>query len=704
MLALWAERVHIDFEGQSAADIGDVGACLYSEHPTTRPTALTFCVDRDAPETLTYEWFNEGAPLHPRLYALAANPNVLLYAHNAIFENKFWNDHMVKLGYPPIPTERWRCTMAKALRHSLSGSLEDAANMLNLDYRKDTGVGKASMRLTAKPKCYWCECGKFFTDLKKPCCAGADSTPEFYTPATAKKYFDQMYDYNAVDVIVERELDDELADLSEDEQEVWFIDQHMNLEGVLLDIPAIRRALHFIDRWRGAFPQEFYARIGLKPTQRQKLKELLATKYGFAIRNTQAETLQPLLDYAEIHDDVRYILQGIIDTNKTSLAKYAEMIRRSDVNGLTRELLRYYGAHTGRWSGQGIQLHNMPRPDWSTDFIVRCMMNFSYETFAFIFGGDVTKALSHALRGMIIPPPGQRVLVADFMQIEARVLAWLSGQQDVLDLFASGEDLYCRNASILYGRPITKKDKKERTVGKVMDLASGYQGGIAGYDNFGRKYGVDWRVVKSTVMSKATDKELDLADVDYRMYTKNNSYPVPRDVGIVMDIVKQRWRESNPKTVQLWGDIENGAIRAVHSKKPVPVGKITWFTHGKFLYCRLPSGRSIAYLYPKVAEGKRGKLTLSYISARYGRTSTYGGSLVENIVQAISRDLLKDAIKRVSKTRLRVRLSVHDENIGFGYAEDLPEFIARMKELPQEWAQGIPIGVEGWEGPRYGKE
>jgi DNA polymerase len=328
----------------------------------------------------------------------------------------------------------------------------------------------------------------------------------------------------------------------------------------------------------------------------------------------------------------------------------------------------------------------------------------------------VTDALSTATRGMVIPREGNRLIVGDLKQMEARVLCWLAGQGWKLDLYCEGIDLYCHAATPIFGREILKSDKAERQVGKVSELALGYGGGIGAYAKMAEGYKVDLNIIYHLLWKTASPYEMEAAEVSYILYLKrcktNKVDPVSQPIAFVSDLVKQRWRKKNPEVVSFWGELDNAAIEAVQRKKPVKVGGdgipiVTFFMHKQFLFCRLPSGRDIAYPYPRVHEGERGGIRLEYMvndKTRGGwtRDSTYGGKLSENITQAVQRDILSEAMVRLDQKGYDLVLHVHDEIVAdtaFGSVEDFEKV---MSESPI-WADGLPIGVDAWFGSRYDK-
>lgn len=301
--------------------------------------------------------------------------------------------------------------------------------------------------------------------------------------------------------------------------------------------------------------------------------------------------------------------------------------------------------------------------------------------FSLLYGSPMA-VLSSCLRGFLRAAPGKILIAADYIAIEARGVAWLAGQEDVLDVFRSGQDIYLHAATKIYGREITKADKPERQIGKVATLALGYQGGVGAFQTMARAYGIK------------------VADAD-------------------ADRIKVAWREAHPKIVQYWYDLEQAALDAVRQPGKITVAgavgrEIRFLKKGSFLLARLPSGRRLAYPFPVITEkevpwgGTRPSLTYKTVDSttrQWGQTDTYGGKLCENVTQAICRDLLAAAIVRLEKAGFPVVLHVHDEIVCEVDADDESaeaRMSAIMSEVPP-WAAGFPIEVESWRAVRYRK-
>lgn len=687
-------RCYIDFETRSTADIKKVGGRIYAEHPSTEILCVAWAED-DGPVHLLERdyWTLTQDGVYPicELDAIAEDPDIIFVAHNAPFEQAVWENIMVKrLGFSPIPIERWRCTLSKAFAHGLPGSLEGCGAALDSPFPKDMAGNKVMMKL-CKPRRQTLKNSKQFWEY--------DDAPED---------FEKLYEYCKRDVEAERWIDKHLRDLSPYEQRVWQIDQRMNQEGIYVDTHLVNNAISLADAHKEVLALDFAKATGgavAAPSQRANLLMWLKDN-GLSLPDTQKATITKARGRQDLSPAVAESLRILAESSRTSIAKYGAFLQRSS-GSVIRETLQYSGAHTRRWTGRGVQIQNMARPNGlDVEVSADAIRQLSYEGFSLLYS-DPIGALSRTSRGAIIARPGKTFMGGDFGQIESRVNAWLAGQTDKLDAFRNGEDLYCTIASKIYGYPVNKTDHPfERQVGKVADLAFGYQGGIAAGANMARGYGLDISPVAGKLWESASPEERKNAEYCYLLYIKGEPEdPVSQEVGFAFNIIKQRYRAAHPKIVQLWEDLETAAIEAVQTGEAVQCGKVRFFTDKEFLWCKLPGGGFLAYPFPRVEVGSRGKMTLTYKTEylnKWIRTTTYGGSLCENLVQAIARDLLVHVMVRLESI-FPVLFHVHDELISevLKAMADLEKFLAIMRE-PPDWGADIPIAVDGWIGTRYG--
>jgi DNA polymerase len=722
-------RATIDFETRSECDLQEAGSWRYSLDPTTEILCLVW--------RLPYWEAGRTALWHPAFPHLGIpdafeDPQTiedaeelcfwienggLCEAHNAWFERGIWTNILApKYGFPLIPHRQWRCSAAKGASHALPRALGDVADALMLRVRKDD-EGHTLMLKVCKPrkalkadkqawlrqhnagKCPVCK-GKG-TYKRKPCeeCEGqgvfptpiADVPPLPTLWHESADIFARVWAYCRMDVLAEECVSSALPDLNEQETELYLLDQAINERGFQLDEDAVSAALHIIDIEATRLNDELnIITLGAveRGTQRARLTNWLASK-GLVLENTQAKTIADVLENdAEFLDpDALMALEILQDIGRSSTGKYERMRTWKCPDGRVRGGLLYHGAATGRWSGSGVQPHNFVRGTIkiSQDRLWDCLKRADLDEIRALTDdktgqpiGSVMVALANALRGAICAAEGAQLYVADYAAIEARVLLWLA-DDDHIELFRRGEDIYCDMATTIYERTITKKDTTERQLGKATILGCGYQMGWAKFVAAAAAYNV-------TITEEFSQR------------------------------VVAAYRSTYTRVVELWYEQEAAAVEAVRTGEPVTCGRITWSVEqpfGRFLYAELPSGRRLAYAFPQVAStmvhGRwRQQLTFMSVDAKthqWTRQKTYGGMIVENLVQAISRDIMADAMLRCEESGIyRPVLSVHDEliaeaDMGTGDVKDYERLLA----TPPSWAEGCPIAAEGWVGTRYRK-
>lgn len=641
--------IYIDFETKSPVDIRACGAWVYSEHPETDVHCMAYAID-DGPVQIWNPWLS--LPNSLRDLIAQGEP---IEAHNALFERAIWQNIMVpRYGWPEIKPEQWRCSAAKAAARALPRSLENAGAVLHLKTQKNM-LGKKVMMKLCRPR--------------------LDKT--YWTQEKAPEDFAVLYEYCKQDVVVERELNKQVRDLHPDELKVWQLDQKINTRGIMLDREAVDACIKMINEYeRYLLKQVNTITKGKLENVSQRNKALAWLKeQGTILDDFTKKTISLTLENgAGLPPEVLRILEIRQELGRTSTAKLAAMRNAQCHDGRIRDTLMYHGALTGRWSGKLVQLHNMPRGTISdTDTAIEIIKKGDYEIVEMLYG-DVMATISSCLRGMLVASPGKELIVADYSAIEARVLFWLANEVRGMQMFRDGVDLYLDMAKTIYSREDV--GKAERPLGKQAVLGCGYQ---MGKDKF-----------KMTCENYGMDVSLELAE---------------RAV--------QAYREKYSSVQHLWWDQERAAIKAAKSGQPINCGRVTWFMHEKTLYCKLPSKRCLSYNFPsvKVIETPWGaeKEQLSYfsvnsVSKKWEQEPTYGGKLVENITQAVARDLMASAMLRVEAAGYPVILTVHDELVSeipekFG---SVKEFETLMAEAP-EWGAGCPIKAEGWRGKRYKK-
>jgi len=719
-------RAVIDFETRSECDIKTSGSWRYSIDSTTEILCLAF--------RLPYWEDGRTGLWHPAFPALGISDALeeddcaadvvelwrwieagqLVEAHNAWFERGIWANILVpRYGWPDIAHHQWRCSAAKAAAHALPRGLDGAGEALRLSVKKDD-EGHALMLKVSKPRkalkaeitawenrhnagvCQQCK-GKG-TYKRKPCeaCGGAGvfPTPLSDVPPMPTLWhesidlFERLWMYCRQDILAEEAVSTALPDLSDAETELYLLDQQINQRGFQLDEEAVGAALQLIEmettRLNGQLAKLTKGAV-TRGSQRARLQAWLQ-RFGLNLPDTQSATITEELARPDLHPFARRALEIMQDLGRSSTAKYERMRTWKCQDGRVRGGLLYHGAATGRWSGSGVQPHNFVRGtlkisqdalwEWLKTGDPQMIRSARDDKGNAI--GSVMLALANALRGAIRASDGCQLYVADYAAIEARVLLWLANDPHI-ELFRRGEDIYCSMASDIYARPVTKADAKERQLGKATILGCGYGMGFSKFVDTAGVYGV--------VITEEFSRQ-----------------------------VVQTYRSKFYRVVDLWRDQEMAAIDATVSGRPVACGRVRWLLDSRaarFLYAELPSGRRLAYPYPKVLQEKRfgrwaQQLTFEGVNSynhQWQRQRTYGGMIVENLVQAIARDIMADALLRCEQSALyRPVLSVHDELIaeadtGTGSVHEFESILSQ----PPSWGRDCPIAAEGWTGTRYRK-
>lgn len=684
-----------DFETRSAADLSDVGAWVYSLDPTT--DVLCFCYRLPYwEEGRVDDWYPsfpehgiEGTPDPVELFNWLAGGG-LFEAHNAFFERSVWANQMVdKHGWPELPQGQVRCSAAKAAAHSLPRGLEMLCKALRTKHQKDAAGGKAMLKLARprRPLKRDVEAWALEHDREEELNADwrvlASEMPTLWLFSRAL-FFDKLLPYCRKDVLAEEDASHQLRDLSSAETDVYVMDQVINMRGVQVDRQAIETALHLVGNEYWGLNAELIAITDgkiEKATQRARLQSWLNMR-GVPILDTQGPTIDEWLKRRDLDPKAYRVLELMRALGRSSTAKYIAFQNFMDPrDDRARGMLLYHGAGTGRWSGSGPQPHNFPRGNiknmqqaWET------LHTRDVEWIETLYD-DLMTVLSHALRGAIVAAPGKRLVAADYSAIEARVLFWLADEQSALDIFRRGDCIYCNMASEIYGFPVIKDvNGFERRMGKQTILGLGFQMG--------------WKKFIETCAEYGIMIEPEFAEYVVKLY-----------------------RRKYKRVARMWTDQEQAALEAVRCPgRSIRCGRILWRVVDRFLYCKLPSGRLLAYPDPIIikkpmpwdASNLRDAISFMGVhpkTKQWVRQDTYGGTLVENIVQATARDLMADAMLRCEQTGVyEVVLSVHDElitevPIGIGGRKELEALMA----ITPSWADGCPVVAEGWEGPRYKK-
>lgn len=654
-------HLSIDIETRSSVDIGKAGAYKYAQ-------SLDFEI-----LLFAYQWNNDpvkvidlknGEELPCWLMQALADPNVIKHAYNAAFEWYCLN----QAGYE-TPIDQWRCTMAHGLYCGYTAGLDATGKAIGLpqDKQKLT-TGKALIR--------------YFCVPCKPTRTNGGRT--WNQPWHDKDKWDLFKEYCKQDVVTEREILKrlDLFPMPEEEERLWQMDVLMNAYGVRVDTDLIEGALYIDQISTQRLTDEAISLTGLQnPNSAAQLLQWLRDN-GTEADNLQKATVAELLGGIN-PNKVRRMLEIRQQLGKTSIKKYVAMDTARGEGDRVRGLTQYYGANrTGRWAGRLVQMQNLPRNYLKTlDYARNLVKAKNYDGVRILYG-NVPDTLSQLIRTAFIPSAGHKFVVADFSAIEARVIAWLAGEQWVNEVFATHGKIYEATASQMFGVPVERIAKGNpeyslRQKGKVATLALGYQGGTSAL------------IAMGALQMGLTEEELP-------------------------DIV-QRWRQANPRIKGLWYAIENAALAVMDTAQPQGINGLIFALEGDMIYgqsfltVRLPSGRKLFYPKPFLKENRFEKMAVHYYTVgqqtrKWEVTSTYGGKMVENIVQAIARDCLAVTLERIASKGLQVVFHVHDEVIIDAPMETTVEEICDLMAEPIPWAPGLVLKGAGFESQYYMKD
>lgn len=704
--------ITLDFETRSEVDLRKCGVSVYARHASTHVLCLAW--GRNAGDVKL--WKPTDPPPQELLDAVSWGVETF-EAHNAFFERNVWRwiCHE-RLGWPDIKFGAWRCSAAAAGRLTFPRSLADVGSALGLSVTKDDAGHKVMLKLS-KPKSGTKD--KFDNDRLK---------------------FGLLYEYCKQDVRSEMAVAASLGTMPAAELDLWRIDQRINLRGLAVDRDALCDAIAVVAQTYEACCDKIAAITGGEvqtPKQVSEILKWIQCRTGKTLPNLTKECVSESLADPSLRD-AHAILEIRQEASKSSTAKLGAMLARCDEDGRVRGNLVYHGAATGRWAGSGIQIQNFTRGTLSTseiEIVHRLLPRRSGRGIDMVLGSPID-CISSSLRSMIRAEEGSRLLVCDFASIEARVLAWVAGQEDLLTQFAARVDVYKAMAAKIYDVDPGDVTKSQRQLGKVAILGLGF--------SMGHKAFV------------AACKTMAGAEIDLKF---------------AREVVKT-YRATNDRIAAFWGEVNSAAVRSIETLDRHQVGKLDITCDADWLRIRLPSGRHLHYRKPRLVDvlapwadgftgtiygderilsalesagvevgdrrsgcwvdcdvpklslpvitksGVRHKLSkkepqyikqIEYLgvqsmSRKWGFIRTYGGRLVENLTQAIARDFLAEAMFRCEAANYPIVATVHDEIICELPENEgsLGEFENLMRAVPK-WGTGCPIEVEGFESARYRK-
>lgn len=691
-------RLWIDLETYNETPI-NAGLHRYAE--TVEITLFAFALD----DTPAQVWdVTSGEPMPEELVACLHNPDVQLVAHNAAFERVCIRS---ALGID-IPVERWFCTMAQSYAHSMPGSLETLGltQGLSEDERK-LKIGRQLVLLFCKPR------------------------PKNQTIRRATRYthpveWNQFVDYCRQDVEQMRTSSKKLPtwNYRGAELALWHLDQKINDRGVRVDVGLAEAAVKTAEREKRllkARGQEITNGEVEALTKRDQLLAHLLAEYGVDLPNLQKATLERRLEDPDLPEGLKELLRLRLDATTTSVAKYKTLLRAVSSDGRLRGLLQFCGAgRTGRWAGRIWQPQNLARPTHKLPEIEASIEAVKADCLDLLYD-DVMPRLSSCIRGSIIAPEGKKLVVADLSNIEGRKLAWLAGEEWKLQAFRAfdsgeGADLYALAYAKSFGvTPEAVMENHEngdgswRQIGKVMELALGYEGGVGAFLTFAAVYGIDLEAMAEDAAARIPKDVWGEARgmLEWTKKKRRSTFGLSDRAWLVCESFKRLWRNSHPETVAFWREIDDTVRQAIGTPGvTLTCRRLKIRRDGSWLRIVLPSGRALCYPSPRIDD--KGRITYTgthQYTRKWQRLHTYGGKLVENVTQAAARDVMAYGMLHAEEEGFEILLTVHDELIT--EAPDTDDYrvegLAHCMAAVPDWATGLPLAAAGYEAYRYRK-
>lgn len=720
---------HVDFETRSTTDLRKSGIYRYVEDPNTGVWGFSYSFD----DGVVYSWRPGDAD--PVVLLDHIRRGGVVKAHNAAFERLVWNRILRSYRYPDcmswpdLKLAQMDCTMSRAAVLGLPLTLDGLCGALGTVNVKDK-EGHALMQRMCRPRAFL-----------------PDGTIVWWDDEDRVR---RQELYQEQDVRTEHECDEMLPPLTDLQRATWEFDQVINERGVHIDHVAVERAAALVEYAKKQNDKIMREITSRNVSKCSKDAELIAWLNSRGVDCTS-------LKKGEV-DDVLYMATLAMDQIahdaiklrqaawKTSTAKYRAMQLCVSIDNRIRGLLNYHGASTGRWAGRLVQPQNFPRLDHENEVLVQKInwliellhdqslsIRDVYELMASVYGPlDVLDTLSKALRAMIVAEDGNKLVGGDFSNIEGRVNAWLANERWKLDAFrefdaGTGPDLYKLAYAKSFGVSVEEVGKgQKRQIGKVQELALGYQGSIGAFLTMGGTYGVNPFDISGPVMAATSPEQWDATALEYHRKGQNN-FGLYEKEWTALKVIVNNFRSANKAIVQSWWDYQDAAIEAVQTPGlvvHVADNRVYYYSDGQCLWCVLPSGRMLCYMSPRIHSvmeeytdrngetRQRWKHSVRFmgrdsLTKQWKELSLYGGLQCENIVQAVAYDIMVDSMFKVEAVGFPIILTVHDELLAEVPLRSnwlTPElFEATMADIDQTIYSGLPIAVAAWQDKRYVK-
>lgn len=647
----------IDVETYSAVGLSECGAYKYTASPDFEMLIFSYAVNNGPVYTVDLA---QGEEMPEGFVAMLMDPTVRKHAHNAVFERLSFK----RIGFD-VPAEQWHCTSVKAAYCGLPLSLEQVSKVLDIKNKKlDTG------KLLIK----------YFSCPCKPTKVNGGRTRNY--PEHAPEKWEMYKEYNRYDVLAEREIYYllERYQIPDIERTLYCTDQAINDRGIMIDRTLAASAIAINEEYTAKLQKELVELTGLtNPNSTSQLKTWITQQTGIAISSLAKEAMPSVLEALKDYPEVLRVLDLKNRISRTSIKKYYAMINCATDDDRVRGTFQFYGANrTGRWAGRLLQLQNLAKNHVDNIEIPRELVrNRDLDTIEMLYD-DASDILSQLIRTGIIAPEGKILSVADFSAIEARVISWLADEKWRMDVFHGDGKIYEATGSKMFGVPIKAitKGSELRQKSKISELALGFGGAVG-------------------AMKRMGGERMGLSDAEMMSLTR-------------------KWRDANPKIVELWSEIEDCAIDAItYCTEIVGTAQNLRFKYdGKNLQIVLPSGRSLFYNSPYLVTVKGRKEIrykgLNQVTKQWETIESYGGKLTENVVQATARDLLAHALINLTKAGFKITMHIHDEVIAEipydGTEQQTYNKMVEIMSTPPEWAKDLPLAADGYLTTFYKKD
>lgn len=655
--------ITIDIETKSDKDISKCGIYAYTDTPYFDILLFAYSIDGQPVQVVDMA---NGEEIPENVLAALVDENVIKKAFNVNFERVCLSKYLRK-NYPQyfqsysidedtvgdfLNPESWHCSMIHARTLGLPSSLAEVGKVLGIEQQKMTD-GKALVKFFCVP----------YDTI--------DGVPQFHSPTDYPDKWEIFKAYNKRDVEAELEIDRKLSRFPVPDF-IWqefYLDQEINDRGILVDMQLADKAINLDAKAKEELTAEVQKLTGVEnPNSVYQLLDWLETQ-GYKSDSLGKTQVLELIKTAK--EPVKSVLQMRLQLSKSSVKKYTAMKNTACSDNRARGMFSFYGAsRTGRWAGRNVQLQNLPQNHLPDLTEARELVKYSsFEDIQMLYD-DVPDTLSQLIRTAFIPRQGMKFIVADFSAIEARVIAWLAGEEWRMKAFANGEDIYCASASKMFGVPVVKHGENGhlRQKGKISELACGFGGSVGAM----KAMGAD---------------SLGLSDTELKQ--------------IVTD-----WREASPHITELWWAVDRAVKKAVKEKTATKTHGLLFSYEAGFLFIRLPSGRRLAYAKPYIGKNKFGGESVTYMGInaqkKWDRLESYGPKFVENCVQGIARDLLMYSMQTLSQYFIVGH--IHDEMIIECPKDTKLDEICQQMAITPDWAKGLLLRADGYECSFYKKD